>query len=303
MSDPPSGYAHPAYAAAVADSGSVRALPRAGGALITREIGTSGYRDAMGPYPLFACSDWSALPDELPTLSDELVSVAIVTDPFGGWTEDVLRRSFPEVLLAFKEHFVVRLGADPLGHVHPHHRRNIALARREVEVDAVGDLTAFAPEWQRLYRQLVARHHIRGAANFSDRSLAAQLAVPGMMALRARCRGETVGATLWYLDGEVVYYHLAAYSPEGYERRASFALFARALELFSGRGLAWASLGAGAGLAADPDDGLGRFKRGWSTGTRVAWFGGRVLRPDVYDRLAGPSPGRWFPAYREGETG
>jgi lipid II:glycine glycyltransferase (peptidoglycan interpeptide bridge formation enzyme) len=128
-----------------------------------------------------------------------------------------------------------------------------------------------------------------------------------MVALRARRSRdeETVGACLWYEHGDVAYYHLAAYAPAGYELRASYALFAGALELFAARGLAWASLGAGAGVDAGggPEDGLSRFKRGWSTGTRVAWFGGRILRPDVYDRLAGPSRGRWFPAYREGEIG
>jgi hypothetical protein len=304
MRPPPSGYAHPEYAAAVADSGVVRGLGRSGGSLIVREIGVTGARDAIGPYPLFACADWAGLPGDLSELSDELVSVALVADPFGEWTEPLLRTCFPDRLLRFKEHFVVRLReADSMAHVHAHHRRNIAAARRQVEVDVVDDLRGFAPEWDALYRQLVARHRINGPADFSPRSLAAQLAVPGMVALRARHGDATVGATLWYEQGEVVYYHLGAYTPKGYELRASYALFAHAFELFATRGFAWISLGAGAGAVADPEDGLSRFKRGWATETRVAWFGGRVLRPDVYDRLSGGSSGRWFPAYREGELG
>jgi hypothetical protein len=303
----PCGYAHPAYAAAVADGRVLRRLPRSGGALIEREIGDEGYRDAMGPYPIFACADWSGLDQDLSELADHLVSVAVVADPFGEWTEDILRACFPDVLVRFKEHFVVRLGADPLGHLRAHHRRNIAAGRRGVEVEMVDDLAGFAAEWEALYRRLVVRHRIRGLSDFSARSLTAQLLVPGMVALRARRSRdeETVGACLWYEHGDVAYYHLAAYAPAGYELRASYALFAGALELFAARGLAWASLGAGAGVDAGgvPEDGLSRFKRGWSTGTRVAWFGGRILRPDVYDRLAGPSRGRWFPAYREGEIG
>jgi Acetyltransferase (GNAT) domain len=304
MGPSPSGYGHPAYAAAVADGRTVRTLPRCGGALIVREIGQEGRQDAVGPYPIFSCPDWSGLDRDLSELASDLVSVAIVADPFGGWTEDLLRRAFPEVLLRFKEHYVVRLGTDPLAHVHPHHRRNVSLGRRAVEVDVVSDLEAFAPDWEALYRDLVARHEIVGPAAFSARSLAAQLLVPGMVALRARRAAETVGACLWYEQGDVAYYHLAAYAPAGYELRASYALFARAFELFAERGLAWASLGAGAGSSADPSDGLSRFKRGWSTGTRVAWFGGRILQPDVYDRLARavPSAGHWFPSYRQGEV-
>lgn len=299
----PSGYGHPAYAISVADGGVVRTLARSGGSLIVRDIPADGGRDAAGPYPIFACVDWAGLPEDLSGLAGDLVSVAMVADPFGSWTEEILRACFPDVLLRFKEHFVVRLGDDALGHVHSHHRRNVGVGRREVEVEVVSDLEGFAPEWQALYGELVARHRIRGPAAFPGASLAAQLLVPGMVALRARRGGETVGATLWYEQGAVAYYHLAAYAPAGYELRASYALFARALELFAERGLSWASLGAGAGATADPNDGLSRFKRGWSTGTRPAWFGGRILQPDVYDRLAGPSSGRWFPAYREGETG
>jgi len=303
MGSVPSGYGHPAYAAAVADGLPLRGLPRSGGSLIVRDVPNGGGLDATASYPIFACAEWAGLPEDLNRLAGELVSVTVVADPFGAWTAEILRACFPDVLTRFKEHFVVRLGAHPLSEVHAHHRRNIAVGRRNVEVEVVGDLAGFAREWEEMYGRLVERHQIRGPADFSARSLAAQLLVPGMVALRARRDGETVGACLWYEQGEVAYYHLAAYTPAGYELRASYALFARALELFAERGLAWASLGAGAGAVGDPDDGLSRFKRGWSTGTRVAWFGGRILQPDVYDRLAGPSRGRWFPAYREGEIG
>jgi PAS domain-containing protein len=301
MQDPASGYAHRAYAGALADLGPVRALPRSGGSVIVRDIGASGHRDAMGPYPIFSCADWDGLAEDLRGLADELVAVSLVVDPFGGWTTDTLRRCFPDVLRHFKDHYVVELGPDPLARAHPHLRRNIARARRELEVEVVADPIGFADEWEALYEQLIARHGIRGVAAFSRRSLTAQLAVPGLVALRAVADGVTVGASLWYEQGDVAYYHLAAYDRTGYERRASFALFASAFELFAQRGLRWISLGAGAGAAGDPDDGLSRFKRGWSTATRPAWFGGRVLRREVYDRLAGAGNGEWFPAYRSGE--
>jgi hypothetical protein len=302
MGDPSSGYGHPGYALAVADTGMARPLPRSGGSVIVRDIGTSGRRDAIGPYPIFSCADWASLHQDLSELCGDLVAVSMVTDPFGAWTDEVLRRCFPDVLLRFKDHFVVRLGGDPLSHVHAHHRRNIAQGRRNVQVAVVDDLPAFAEEWQALYGHLMQRHRIRGLAEFSSDSLAAQLFVPGMVALRAQRDGETVGASLWYEQGEIAYYHLAAYTPPGYELRASYALFAAAIERFAERGLTWASLGAGAGASGNSDDGLSRFKRGWSTHMRTVWFGGRVLQPDVYDRLAGRSRGRWFPAYREGET-
>lgn len=299
--DSRAGYAHPAYAAALSDIGVPRALPRSGGALVTRTIDGTGHRDAMGPYPIFCCADWAGLEADLRDLDDDLVAVSLVADPFGDWTPDALRRCFPDALVRFKDHFVTELGADPLGHVHAHHKRNVARARREVEVEVLRDAPAFADEWDVLYRDLVARHDIRSVAAFSRQSLAAQLAVPGMVVLRASSGGATVGATLWYVQDDVAYYHLAAYTEAGYAHRASFALFAAAFELFAERGLSWASLGAGAGAASDGEDGLSRFKRGWATGTRPAWFGGRVLQRETYDRLSATRDTNWFPAYRQGE--
>ena len=255
----------------------------------------------MGPYPIFSCGDWGGLAEDLRELAGELVSVSLVADPFGGWSIDTLEQCFPDVLLHFKDHFVVELGPDPMRRVQPHHRRNAARALRELAVEEISDPVAFADEWEALYANLISRHEIRGAATFSRASFAAQLAVPGLVALRASRRGSTVGAALWYEQGEVAYYHLAAYDQVGYEHGASFALFARALERFAAQGLAWVSLGAGAGASGDSDDGLSRFKRGWSTATRPAWFGGRVLQRAAYEQLAGPGEQSWFPAYRVAE--
>lgn len=266
-----------------------------------RDVPATDHRDAMGPYPIFSCCDWGGLEEDLRELSNELVAVALVVDPFGGWSMETLERCFPDVLLRFKDHFVVELGPDPMQRVHPHHRRNAARAERDLAIEEVSDPVGFLDEWEALYAGLVRRHEIHGAAAFSRTSFAAQLAVPGLVALRASRQGSTVGATLWYEQGNVAYYHLAAYDQEGYARGASFALFACALECFADRGLAWVSLGAGAGASGDRDDGLTRFKRGWSTGTRPAWLGGRVLQPAAYEQLAAPGHHSWFPTYREGE--
>ena len=112
--------------------------------------------------------------------------------------------------------------------------------------------------------------------------------------------------TIWYVDREVAYYHLGAYSEDGYKMRASFALFWSAIELFSTRGLRWLNLGAGAGVENSGTDGLTRFKRGWSTGTRTAYFCGRILDQASYasilEAAGAPSTG-YFPAYRNGEFG
>ena len=299
-----SGYAHPAYVASLAEWGAARLLPRSGGWLLERPIAGQPLRDAMGPYPLFACRDWTALGDDLESIGRSLVSVALVADPFGPPDAEVLRRCFDRVV-ALKQHFVVDLGLPPGSGVDRHHRRSARLALREVRVDRVEDPPGFAPEWWELYQRLIDRHAIRGLPAFSRAALTLQLGVPGITVLRARREGETVGATLWYRQGDVIYYHLGAYTDAGYQTRASFALFWTALEWFTAAGARWLDLGgaAGAGRPAD-DDGLARFKRGWSTVERTAYFCGRVFDAEAYQRLTGgrdPSGAPYFPAYRAGE--
>jgi hypothetical protein len=298
------GYLHPAYAASLAEFGVPRALPGSGAWVLERPIADTAARDAMGCYPLFTCRDWSRLADDVEAHLDGLVSLVVVTDPFGAYDLGDLRRCFPDLVRPFKEHHTVDL-EQPLDRlVHPHHRRNARRALRTVSAERVECPPAALHEWTALYDNLIARHRIRGIATFSRTSFREQLGVPGLVAFRAVQAGEVVGMVLWYVQNDVGYYHLAAYSDAGYSANASFALFWTAMEHFAGSGVRALDLGAGAGLTADPDDGLTRFKRGWSTGTRTAYLCGRILDPSAYGRLVadrGVPPTAFFPAYRQRE--
>lgn len=258
----------------------------------------------MGCYPLFCCRDWSQLAGDLDDLRAELVSLVLVTDPFGDYTEQSLQDTFRDLVKPFKEHFVVDLRASPETFVRAHHQRNARKALEIVSVERCEEASAGADDWNNLYANLVARHNIRGIARFSNSSFVQQLSVPGAVLLRAVREGQTVGMTWWFVCGGVGYYHLGAYSGTGYELRASFALFWRAIELFKAQGLRWLNLGAGAGLGHDATDGLSRFKRGWSNGTRLAYLCGRIFDRARYTQIAkakGIQAVDYFPAYRQGE--
>ena len=299
------GYSHPAYAASLAEFGHPRALPHSSGSLLERAISDTPYRDAIGCYPLFACADWSKLHLDFEELSGELVSVAIVADPFGDHDPARLRKCFSSIVTPFKEHLVTDLSRSPESFVAEQHQRKVQKALQRLDVQRCDDATLFANDWIDLYENLIRRHRISGLAAFSANSFKAQLAVPGMSMFRATHGNETVGMTLWYTDGEVAYYHLGAYSETGYELEASFALFWRSLEYFSNQGLKWLGLGAGAGVSREePTDGLTRFKRGWATGTRIAYFCGRIFDQSKYDeamRVRNITATDYFPAYRKGE--
>lgn len=304
ISTPATGYLHSQYAWSLAEHGSPHNLSRSGGWVLKRDIPRSSLQDAMGCYPLFACRDWSGLRNDLEDLRRELVSVSIVADPFGDYDLPLLNSCFEDLVIPFKEHFVVDLSRSPEKFVAPHHQRNARRAAQTVSVEACSDPLVHESEWTALYDVLIERHAIKGIPAFSSRSFSTQLRVPGMIMLRAMRDDSTIGMTLWYTQGEVGYYHLGAYSDQGYKLRASFALFWFGIEYFAGLGLKWLTLGAGAGAGGDRDDGLTRFKRGWSTGTRTAYFCGRVLDRKRYSDIVEAhaiEKTNYFPAYRSGE--
>lgn len=298
-----SGYLDQAYAESLREFGTALALTKSGGWLLERRIPQTTSRDATGCYPLFACRNWSHLKADLEKIADDLISVCLVTDPFGEFDVEYLRECFPDLVKPFKQHFVVDLELSFESFVHPHHLRNARKALQQVDVECCLKPLAFLEDWVNLYQTLVERHQITGIAAFSRKSFARQLAVPGITAFRAVENGAPVGMLLWYEQDEIAYYHLGAYSKRGYELGSSFALFDYALRYFRSRRLKWLNLGGGAG-ASNNDSGLTRFKRGWSNDVRTAYFCGRVFARDKYQQLVAATKTdatEYFPAYRLGE--
>jgi len=241
----------------------------------------------------------------LEDLGDELVSLALVTDPFGKYDPAYLRRCFKDVVIPFKEHFIVDLRRPMNEFVSKSRRKHAHRALRKVQVEVSQKPTQFVEEWVALYNTLIERHNVRGIRAFSRKAFAKQLSIPGMVMLRAVYQGITVGATLWFVQGEVSYSHLAAFSKVGYELRASYALNWFAIEYFSDK-VRWLDLGGGAGITKDGTDGLSLYKRGWSTDTRTVYFCGRIFNHERYAEIVkakGISATDYFPVYRKGEFG
>lgn len=298
------GYAHADYAASLSEFGTPRFLPNSGSWILERRIPGSAYSDAMGCYPLFVCQNWSNLREDLDTIGKDLVSLSLVTDPFGDYDAGYLRICFPDVAVIFKQHFVTDLSRRQESFVNSHHRRNARRALREMSVEKCANPEEFLSDWITLYSTLITRHDITGMLAFSPESFARQLRVPGMVAFRAIQDSQTIGMLLWYQQDDRAYYHLGAYSPTGYELRASFALFSYSIEYFAEQGIEWLSLGAGAGSDSAADSGLSRFKQGWSTNTRPVYFCGRILDRDRYQEIIkaqNVAATSYFPAYRRGE--
>jgi len=298
------GYLHPSYARSLTEFGQPYELPHSRGWILKRQIEGFADHDAMGVYPLFACQAWSKLAEDLEEISHQLISLTLVTDPFGDYDVSQLHLFFKDVVVPFKQHFIVDLKRPIASILSDHHRRNINKVLQQVRVERCAKPAAHLDEWFCLYQNLIRRHQIVGMAAFSRDAFAKQLDVPGIVAFRATHEGITVGMLLWYIQGNVGYYHLGAYSEFGYELRASFALFSFAIDYFAADRVRWLNLGAGAGLQGDATDGLSRFKRGWSTETRTVYLCGRVFNRSRYEEIVKAKRigiTGYFPAYRQGE--
>jgi hypothetical protein len=297
------GYQSLDYVASLQEFGRPFSLPLSGGFLLERVISGTADTDVMGPYPLFCCRDWSALATDLAELEDRIVSVMLVTDPFGPDQPAALASAFSHGLVRYKDHHVIDLEIPLDQSVCPHHRRNVRKALSGLTVEELADPSQHLATWCRLYDDLIHRHHLTGMNRFSPKAFGLQFTVPGLAAFRAvDDDGETVGMVLWYCQGEVGYYHLAAYSPRGYKTKASYALFWEGANRLRDR-LRWLSLGAGAGVTCTGNDGLTRFKKGWSPLVRPTYLGRHVASPGRYAELCrGLTASDFFPAYRSPEV-
>lgn len=298
------GYGDPRYVESLRAYGDPVWLPACDGWLLSRPIPGSDRRDAMGPYPLFSCADWSRLGIDLDVPPGGLVSITFVPDPMGGFDPD-LHGPGLDVCVPFKEHHVVSLGAPLETFVSRHHLRNVARARRTLRVEEAPNPADRAEEWTSLYGEVADRYGMEGIRRFSAGAFGEQLRLPGMRMFLAMDGPRIAGAQLWLVHDRVAYNHLMATTAEGLRLGAAFALVATAIdELAADADVI--ELGGAAGADPPPDDGLARFKRGWATGTRTAYLCGKIVDPEAYQALTarrGTGAASFFPAYRAGELG
>ena len=295
------GYLHPKYAASLSEFGEPVHLINCDGWILSREIGGFNYYDAMGCYPLFACKDWSSFHLDLDPLQDQFITLALVPDPFGEFEKEYLE-SYLDFIRPYKHHYIVKLNSPIEKIVSKHHRYYARKALKSVTVDVVSQPELFIDEWVLLYENLIERHNLVGIKAFSRKAFEDQLKIPGIVILQAKSEDTIVGAHLWFQQERIAYSHLAAFSPRGYDLMASYALYWYAIEYFS-QNLEILDLGAGSGIKAK-QDGLSKFKGGWATDTKIAYFCGKIFDQEKYKLIKKSlaiEATDHFPAYRAGE--
>jgi hypothetical protein len=178
------------------------------------------------------------------------------------------------MVLPFKEHFVIDLHRPVTNSVSKHHQYYARKSLQKVHVELCPEPEQLLDEWMQLYDTLIEKHNLKGIRAFSRAAFARQLSIPRSLVFRATREGVTVGMDWYYMQGELGYGHLAAFSPDGYRLAASYALQWTAIAHLS-RQARWLDIGAGAGAQSDGTDGLA-FQTRLGHWTRTA-FCGRIL--------------------------
>jgi hypothetical protein len=257
----------------------------------------------MGCYPLFSCLDWSQLRKDLEELDSELVSLALVTDPFSAIDGRHLAQYF-DVVKPFKTHYVVDLSYSLKSFVHKVHSYNARRSLKRMDVEVCLDPARYLDDWMKLYQTLIKRHHITGMSAFSRECFEMQLQIPGAILVIGRANREVIGANLIIMQSDIAYGHLAAFSPEGYRIKASYGIFWTALTYLADHHVRFYDMGGGAGTKENPEDGLSTFKANWSNVRRMTYLCGRIINNERYQdivRSKGKGSRNYFPAYRDGE--
>lgn len=273
-------------------------VPEWGTTVLKRACGM-GHHDAIGTYPIAVLEPKCDLAAGLDRLSRMgLVSVVLVIENVLRPELRDLERTF-DFARPFKRHYLFDRTVSA-AYSNRHHRYEVRRAARKVRVERL-DLTAHLGQWSRLYRALVVR---RGLADtfhaFPDRHHEVLARLEGVVAVGAFVEGRLVSCHLWVCHDGHAMSHLAASNEEGYASGAAYAVNDGSIELLAQCRIL--NFGGAAG-ADDDENGLARFKRGFSNTTAPSYLCGKILAAASYaelSRQAGvPTSAPYFPAYRQ----
>ncbi len=298
------GYSHPEYAASLSEFGKPQNLIASQSWILEREIPGTTFRDCMGCYPMLFAENWNQLAADLDQAGRELVSAALVPDPFGRYSLLDLLDYF-DLVIPFRQHFVTDLQQPLERIISSHHFKYLKTVLKKIDAEKCLASEILGEKLVSLHLGQCKQQSVTGIRRFSRESILRQMYIPGAVLFQAFHRDETHGIALCFEQDQVVYGHILSMSPAGRKLGVSYALYWTMIKYFKDR-VSWIDWGGGAGIIKKNPDGLSEFKAGWSTGTKTAYFCGKIFNYAEYEKLSeqkGTFKAQYFPTYRLGEMG
>ena len=265
------------------------------------------YRKILGTELLDRTSIYPFYPREI-DLSEVFdgngcITTTVISDPLNNNAE-WFRGNYIE---NYKQHAVVCL-PNWSSTIYPeNHKRNIKKGQKEEDF-LVSEVVTFDPknlvgDFKRVYNILIERHNIAQDAwtHYSEDQIEQLLNVPGAVLFRTSFHeddednGKTAGYSLFFIDGDNVYYHIGCQTELGYKNNSNFIMMDTAIRFFQRLGLKYLEIGA------SPDGGGGglkRFKEGFANETRTNRIIKVIHDQDKYNELCKDKSGDFFPLYR-----
>jgi hypothetical protein len=194
-----------------------------------------------------------------------------------------------------------------LARMSAHHRRNIRKARRAGVACFTPRLEAATSDFHRVYIETMQRQQARQDYHFPCAFFADTLRLLGRRAwlLEARIGGRYAAGALAMHWGPYAHYHFGCTATEALSSGAMHAVLHELARRAARAGCRLLHLGGGTA----PDDGLFRFKAGFSPERRPFCTYQSIFMPDLYDELcelrrnhlgtdAAAADPSFFPAYR-----
>lgn len=249
--------------------------------------------DVYGTYPLTILKPNVPLAQGLDFLKSKgAISLTLVLDDFHRPDLKSFQGDF-SLVNPYKNHFLYTPHAGQ--NFTPHHRYEIKKATAQLDVQ-VFSLKDHLNEWLALYENLIAHRELKGVQAFDANHAVCLSDLSGVVAVGAWHHGNLVSAHIWVHHEKRVHSHLAASNARGYELGAAYAVNAFSLNYFQDSTLV--NLGGSAGVGEQ--DGLYRFKKGFSNAHALSHICGAILDQDAYKKLSEKLPeSSFFPRYRQ----
>lgn len=287
-------YAREDYARSLGHVGRALAVPEWDSHVLVRATPAADREDGIGPYPLAVLAGGSDVAAGLARLKAAgLVSVVLVLEDRLRPDMAALEAAF-DFVRPFKSHYIFDRSLGSLAYG-KHHRYEIRRALGRVSVSEIR-LADHLAAWQELYGQLSARHGLGGVHAFPPQHHQRLAELDGVRTFAAFIEDRLAAAHVFVTHAGHAMSHLAASAAEGYANGAAYAVNDLAVSGLTDCEVI--NFGGGAGAGDDPNDGLVRFKKGFSNRTAPSYLCGAVLDPDAYRALSAGRETGFFPAYR-----
>ena len=253
-------------------------------AVIARDIGSTGLSDACLPWPYVDIDEVGI--NQLASAYPEFVSLSGVVLPN--------RSMIPEskILVPFKPHYAF----DPSLPTRPLSKKSLSNLKSGLRHWEFSQSQS-VDDWQHFeggYRELMQRRNLAGSTFDFPSSHFRNLATLPYVALHGAKGADGWGAMICSarFGAEMHLIHLVV-TTSGLLTNASYVMMQGLIDSCRESGIAM-FIG---GVPAGDEGGIQRFKQRWTNTTRMSFLLRRILRPEVYRKLAIPD-NTFFPAYR-----